>query len=175
MPKQFSAVGYLDTSLIISNNYYWVMAWISAASLPKWLDFEKQQPMQTFYPRHLTFLTWRSIYLNIKEASRPIALRFGDSHIENFQPPSCMLTRRKLLPDWKHGIFYLWQGLLTSWCADAKTKWWICGHEKFTNVAFIRPWINYTDYICYSFHSLSENNMAHVTVDWNPLGKVFYR
>ena len=175
MPKQFSAVGYLDTSLIISNNYYWVMAWISAASLPKWLDFETQQPMQTFYPRNLTFLTWRSIYLNIKEASRPIALRFGDSHLENFQPPSCMLTRRKLLPDWKHGIFYLWQGLLSSWCADAQTKWWICCHEKFTNVAFIRPWINYTDYICYAIHSLLKNNMAHVTVDWNPLGKVFYR
>ena len=48
MPKQFSAVGYLDTSLIISNNYYGVMAWISAASLPKWLDFETQQPMETF-------------------------------------------------------------------------------------------------------------------------------
>ena len=43
------------------------------------------------------------------------------------------------------------------------------------DVALIRPWINYTDYTCYSFHSLSENNMAHVTVDWNPLGKVFYR
>ena len=52
------------------HNYYWVMSWISAASLPKWLDFEKQQPMQTFNPRNLTFLTWRSIYLNIKEASR---------------------------------------------------------------------------------------------------------
>ena len=90
------------------------MSWISAASLPKWLDFEKQQPMQTFYPRNLTFLTWRSIYLNIKEASRSIALRFGDSHLENFQPPSCMLTRKKLLPDGKHGIFYLLQGLLTS-------------------------------------------------------------
>ena len=49
------------------------------------------------------------------------------------------------------------------------------GHEKFTNVALIRYWINYTDYICYSFHSLLENNMAHVTVDWNPLGKIFYR
>ena len=143
MPKQFSAVGYLDTSLIISNNYYWVMAWISAASLPKWLDFEKQQPMQTFYPRNLTFLTWRSIYLNIKEVSRPIALRrFGDSHLENLQPLSCMLTRRKLLLErkhhpGKHRIFCLLPGLLTSWCADAKTKWWICCHQNFTNVAFI--------------------------------------
>ena len=43
------------------------------------------------------------------------------------------------------------------------------------NVALIRSWLNYTDYTCYSFHSLLENNMAHVTVDWNPLGKVFYR
>ena len=41
--------------------------------------------MQTFNPRNLTFLTWRSIYLNIKEASWPIALRFGDSHLERFQ------------------------------------------------------------------------------------------
>ena len=167
--------------MIISILLSWVIAWISAASLPKWLDFEKQQPMQTFNPRNLTFLTWRSIYLNIKEASSPIALRFGDSHPERKYYPwtlpvfSCLLTRRKLILERKHGIFYLWQGLLTSWCADAKTKWWICGHEKFTNVALIRSWLNYTDCTCYSFHSLLENNMAHVTVDWNPLGKVFYR
>ena len=41
--------------------------------------------MQTFNLRNLTFLTWRSIYLNIKEASRPIALRFWDSHLERFK------------------------------------------------------------------------------------------
>ena len=74
--------------LIIISILLRVIAWISVASLPKWLhksNFEKQQPMQTFNPRNLTFLTWRSIYLNIKEASRPIALRFGDSHLERFQ------------------------------------------------------------------------------------------
>ena len=37
--------------------------------------------MQTFNPRNLTFLTWRFIYLNVKEASSPTALRFGDSQI----------------------------------------------------------------------------------------------
>ena len=74
--------------LIIISILLRVIVWISAASLPKWLrklNFEKQQPMQTFNPKNLTFCTWRSIYLNIKEASWPIALRFGDSHLEHFQ------------------------------------------------------------------------------------------
>ena len=154
-----------------------VIVWISAASLPKWLhklNFEKQQPMQTFNPRNLTFRTWRSIYLNIKEASWSIALRFGDSHLEYFHHFHVRLHEENYYPIGNMGISTL-QGQLTSWCADAKTKWWICGHEKFTNVALIRSWFNYTDCTCYSFHSLLENNMAHVTVDWNPLGKVFYR
>ena len=79
--------------------------------------------MQPFNPRNLTFLTWRSIYLNIKEASWPIALRFGDSHLERFQHFRVRLHEEKLLLERKHGIFYLLQGLLTSCCADAKTKW----------------------------------------------------
>jgi len=88
--------------------------------------------MQTFNPRNLTFLAWRSIYLNIKEASWPIALRFGDSHLEHFQHFRVRLHEEN---------YYFLQGLLTSWFADAKTKWWICGHEKFTNVALMRSWI----------------------------------
>ena len=130
--------------------------------------------MQTFNPRNLTFRTWRSIYLNIKEASWPIALRFGDSHLEHFQHFHVRLHEENYYPIGNMG-FLLVTGSADQLVCRCKRKWWICGHEKFTNAALIRSWLNYPDYTCYSFHSLLENNMAHVTVDWNPLGKVFYR
>ena len=87
--------------LIIISILLRVIVWISAASLPKWLrklNFEKQQPMQTFNPKNLTFCTWRSIYLNIKEASWPIALRFGDSHLEHFQHFHVRLHEKNYYP-----------------------------------------------------------------------------
>ena len=154
------------------------MAWISAASLPKWLDFEKQQPMQTFNPRNLTFLTWRSIYLNIKEASRPIALRFGDSHLERFQHFRVRLHEENYYSRGNMGFSTCYR---VCWPVDVQMQKQN-GGSAVTRILQVlhlldgnRPWINYTDYICYAIHSLLKNNMAHVTVDWNPLGKVFYR
>ena len=153
-----------------------VIAWISAASLAKLLDFERQQPMQTFNPSNLTFRTWRSIYLNVKEASWSIALRFGDSHLEHFQHFRARLHEGNYYPRGNMGFSTCYR---VCWPVDVQMQKQnggsAVGHQNFTNVAFLRPWINYTDYTCYSFHSLLKNNMAHVTVDWNPLGKVFYR
>ena len=132
--------------------------------------------MQTFNPRNLTFLTWRFIYLNVKEASWPIALRFRDNQIIITREETWDFLLVTVGASFMGNILY--RGSADQLMCRCKNKMVdLRSREvyKCCTSALIRSWLNYTDYICYSFHSLLENNMAHVTVDWNPLGKVFYR